>query len=153
MYKEQKALPIWVQYNKIIIYLITPWFIGYVQEVVFGGKNCNLTAFSVERSGCAGQLSTIITIFLPCILNLRSSSHNHSSKSVPSIRAFFWDWYLQGRLRPLCLIFMLQLADFPITNIGIFSLRALDAAIPVCPILLRFSAWTMFTLKVQRFCW
>ena len=77
-------------------YLITPWSIGCVQEVIFRDKNCELKAFSPETSEWAGQLSTIIKTFLPCILNLRSSSCNHSSKSVPSIHAFFWDQYLQG---------------------------------------------------------
>ena len=117
-------------------YLITLWSIGCVQEVVFVGKSCKLIAFSPETSGWTGQLSTTITTFLLCILNLRSSSCKHSSKSVPSLHAFFWDRYLQERLRT-CLKH-LGLADFPITNIGIFLSRALDAAIPVNCTLLCF---------------
>ena len=72
-----------------IRYLIIPWSIGRVQEVVIGGKNCKLIAFSPETSEWVGQLSTIIITFLPCISNERSSSYNHSSKSYPSIHAFF----------------------------------------------------------------
>ena len=147
MYRGQKALPI--RYNKIRIYLITTWSIGCVQEVVFGSKNCNLIAFSPETSGCAGQLSTIITIFLPCISNLRSSSRNHSSKSVPSIHAFLWNQYLQGRLRT-CLKH-LGLADFPITNIGIFSSRTLEAAIPVNPAFLCFPPEQRLPRKYKDF--
>ena len=60
--------------------------------------------------------------------DLTISSCNHSSKIVPSIRAFFQGRYLQGRLRP-CLKH-LGPADFPIRNIRIFSPRVLDAAIP-----------------------
>ena len=117
-------------------YLITRWSIGSVQEVVFRGQDCKLIAFSSETSGSAWQLLTIITTFLLCISNLRSSSCNHSLKSVPSIHAFFCDRYLQGRLR-MCLKH-LRLADFPITNIGIFSPRALDAVIPANHTLLCF---------------
>ena len=102
-------------------YLVTPLSIGCVHEVVFGGKNCILIAFSPET---------------PCISNLRWSSCNHYSKSVPSIHAFFWDRCLQERL--LTCLKHLELADFPITNIGIFSPRAVDAAIPVNRTLLCF---------------
>ena len=118
---------------------------------VFGGKNCKLIAFSPESSGWAGQLSTIITTFLCCILNLRSSSCNHSSKSVPSIHALFWDRHLQRRLRT-CLKH-LGLADFPITSIRIFSPRALDAAISVNRTLLCFPPLHFLTSEVQRFWW
>ena len=105
-----------------------PPAISCVPEVVFGGKNCKLIAFSPETSRWAGQLLTIIATFPPRISNLRSSSRNHS-KSVRSTHTFFWDRYLQGRLRT-CLKHH-GLADFLITNIKIFSPRALDAAIPV----------------------
>ena len=99
-------------------------------------KTLKLIAFSPETSGWAGQLSTIITTFLPCISNLQSSSCNHFWKTVPSTHTYFWDRYLQGRLRT-CLM-NLGLADFPIKNIGIFSPRPLDIAIPVFCTLLRF---------------
>ena len=122
---------------------------GCVQEVVFGGKNCKLMAFSPETSGCAGQLSTTRTIFLPCISNLRSSSRNHSSNSVPSIHAFFCVRYRQGRLRT-CLKH-LGFADFPITNIGSFSPRALDAAIPVNRTLLCFPPAQRLPRKCKDF--
>ena len=149
MYRGQKALPIRVRWNEIRAYLITPWSIGCVQDVVFGGKNCNLIAFSPETSECVWQLSTIITNFLPCISNLRSSSRNHSSKSVPSIYAFFCNQYLQGRLRS-CLKH-LGLADFPIKNIGIFSTTALDAAIPVNRTLLCFPPEQRLPQKYKDF--
>ena len=129
--------------------MVTPWPIGCVQEVVFGCKNCKLIAFSPVTSGRAGQLSTIITTFLSCISNLRSSSCNHSSKGVPSIHAFFWDRFLQGSLRT-CLKHP-GLADFPITNIGIFSPRALDAVIPFHPTLLCFPPERCLPWKCKDF--
>ena len=135
--------------KKKITYLITPWSMGCVQEIVFGGKNCKLMAFNPVTSGCAGQLSTTSTIFLPCDSNLRSSSRNHSSKSTPSILDFFWDRYRQGRLRT-CLKH-LGLAYFPITNIGSFSPIALDAAIPVRRTLLSFPPAQRFPRKCKDF--
>ena len=117
---NSKALTM-IHYLSSFNYDPSPWSIGCVQEIVFGSKNCNLIAFSPEASGCAGQLPTIITIFLPCISNLRSSSRNHSSESVPSIHTFFWDRYLQGRLRT-CLKH-LGLADFPIPIPIVFHLN------------------------------
>ena len=122
-------------------HLITPWSIFYVQEylyrnvctVVFGCKNCKLIAFSPENSGWAEQLSIIITTFITCIPNLRSSSCKHSSKNVPSIHLLrsisarevtnvleaswtdrfsnhkHWDFFTQGfrRIQPCSLHFAL----------------------------------------------
>ena len=53
--------------------------------------------------------------FSSFVLNLQSSSCNHSSKSVPSIHAFFLDRYLQGRLQTY--VKHLGLTDFQIANI------------------------------------
>ena len=93
-------------------------------------------------------ISTIIK-FLPCISNLWSSLCNHFLKSVPSIHAFFWDWYLQGRLW-MCLEH-LGLADFLIENIRIFSPRALDTAIPVSLALLCFPSEQRWPWKGKDF--
>ena len=62
-------------------YLIIPWFMGLVQDVVFGGKKCKSIDFSTLISRCGGQLSTIKIIFCPCLLNLRSRSRGSFSIS------------------------------------------------------------------------
>ena len=45
------------------------------------GKKCKSIDFSPLISGCAGKLSTIMIIFCPFLLNLRSRSRGHSSIS------------------------------------------------------------------------
>ena len=93
---------------------MTPWSIGCVLHVVFGGKNTKLIAFRLGISGCAGQLSTISATFLPSPSNLLSCSRTHSSKSALSIQLFFWERYLHGK----CLTLEKQRGffDFPMTN-------------------------------------
>ena len=100
------------------------------------GKKCKSIDFSPLISGCARKLSTIMIIFCPFLLNLRSRSRGHSSISFPSIHAFFWPRYWQGRYGTW--LNHLGLANLTIANISIFSLRALDAAIPVILFLLCF---------------
>ena len=94
----------------------------------------------------------ILSTFLPCIPNLQSSSCNHSSKNVPSIHAFFRDRYLQGRLRR-CLEVTKHfgLADFPTTDISIFSTRALDASNRVHRTLLCFPPEQRLPRKCKDF--
>ena len=70
-------------------YVIPPRSISYVEEVIFGGRNCQLLAFSPETSGCAGQLSAIITTFVPCILILPLARATIPQKlSHPSVLSF-----------------------------------------------------------------
>ena len=70
--------------------LITPWSIGCVWDVVFGGNRSNSTAFKPSTLGWAGQLSIIIAIFLPSFSISLSTSFIHSSNNKESIQLFFW---------------------------------------------------------------
>ena len=115
---------------------MTPWSIGWVFHVVFGGKNTKFMALRSATSGWAGQLSTTRATFLPSHSNFRSCSLTHSSKSLLSIQLLFCARYLQGRFHtPLK---HLGFFDLPITNMGSFSPVALAAASPVRRTLLHF---------------
>ena len=108
---------------------MTPWSIGWVLHVVFGGKNTKFMALRSATSGWAGQLSTTRATFLPSRSNFRSFSLTQSSKSWLSIQLLFCARYLQGRFRiPLK---HLGFFDLPITNMGSFSPVALAAALGV----------------------
>ena len=90
--------------------------------------------FNSVISGYTGQLLTIMRIFSPRLLNLPSSSCNHSSKIVSFIHTLFCAIYRQ-RISQTCLKH-LGLADFPTINIKILSLIALRTAMPtICALL------------------
>ena len=49
---------------------ITPWFIGWVFEVVFGGRNTSSTVFKPSITVCAGELSTVRITFMIFFIKL-----------------------------------------------------------------------------------
>ena len=114
---------------------------GCVREVVFGGKNCKLMAFSPETSGCAGQLSTTRTITIELAQPFLKQCSVHPCfllRSIPAravTNVFEASWFCR----------------FPITNIGSFSPRALDAAIPVNRTLLCFPPAQRLPRKCKDF--
>ena len=98
---------------------ITPWSIGWVCEVMLGGRKNNLIAFKFSMCGWAGQLSITKATLFSSQANFRSSSLTHSSNNTPSVQLFRWLLYRQGR--NLTFLKHRGFLAFPLTNIGNFS--------------------------------
>ena len=71
-------------------HLITPWFIGWVTDVVFGGKKTNFKCDRFSIIGWAGQLSMINATFLHSAWNVLFTSLTHSSSKTLSIQLSLW---------------------------------------------------------------
>ena len=93
---------------------ITPWSIGFVLDVVFGGRKTNSTAIRPVTFVWTGQLSIIITILWPSVSNLASSSFHTTVKDF-SIHPESFFWALGRLLTPLK---QRGVTDIPITNIA-----------------------------------
>ena len=68
--------------------LIIPASIGCIFDVAFGGININSACSKFVSLGCAGQLSTIMAIFLFCCFINMLSFKIHSSKILHVIQLF-----------------------------------------------------------------
>ena len=92
--------------KKIFNALITPWSIGWVFEVVLGGKNINFIALRLSTLGWIGHLSMTIVTFLHGT-SRHAFSHNQKKCQSPSRISFgtctdkvgFWHlWNIVGFL-------------------------------------------------------
>lgn len=79
-------------------YLMTAWSIGWDIDVVFGGRNINLTLDRSAIVGCARQLLIISVIFRFSLEDFASNSNIHFSKRVLSYQLLVvidieWQWF------------------------------------------------------------
>ena len=108
--------------NSTLLMLILPWPIGFVFDVILGGKN-KTQDFQYED-----ELGSWYwwMIFSYDVDEISHQVSQHTVQKLEYIQAFFWDSYWHGKfLTPLK---HLQVSDLPIINIGIFLPTKLPAA-------------------------
>ena len=109
-------------------YLITPWSIGWVYEVVIDGRNISSTAFKPSILGCAGQLSKMSATFRFSLSNLFIKFLYPFVKNKAILPTFClssitaWETIVHVFETP-------RFTDFPITSMGSFSPAELAAAV------------------------
>ena len=129
---------------------ITPSSIGYVTEVVFGGKEMRSMTVNPGTSGCAGQLLIMNAILRFWTRNIRSKCFIQSLKISVSIQLFGCPLHWHGK--DFAFLKHLEFLLFPMTSNGSFSPVALTVHIPVSLTLLCLPS-LHFSFQFQSFVW
>jgi hypothetical protein len=110
----------WRLRNLSFTVYMMPWSIGWDLDIVFAGKNFNLT-FENSRSGWKGALSIKSNTFHFCLFILTLNLDSQDSNNDLFIHAFLLWLYMTGSESVLILLKQCGCLALPITNGVIFS--------------------------------